>query len=224
MSGTNAGIGAVAAAATVDPNPCNALRETGSGLLVPPTALEGVAPGTAVGGARSVDIDVVAPAGTDCPQEWQVGARLTPLFEESFLEAFIDLVPAASGTWVDSGLSVNLPENGVYEISATLKTIISANAAGGAYNHAIVARLFNVTSGNAIPNSQYTLQQNSDNNPPTALVSDSDVGHFERFLTVAAGAVVVRLEVMRLTSAGTPASTTGVLTGNTRLAFKKISD
>ncbi|MGW3971209.1 hypothetical protein ACWEFD_18155 [Streptomyces ardesiacus] len=223
MSGTNAGIGVVgAAAATVDPDPCNALTDGPAGLLVPSTALEGIAPGTAVGTGRSVDIDVAAPAAGDCPQEWQVGARLTPPYGEVLLPAFVDLVDVAADTWIDTGLSVSLPEQGVYEVTATLHTVISANPSSGPYRIGITGRLFNTTTGTSVQDSQYTAQQNA-NNDPTSLVVDADLSSFHKFLTTAAPAVI-RLEILKTTSAGVPVATTGLLTGNTRLAFKKISD
>jgi hypothetical protein len=223
MSGTNAGIGTVgAAAATVDPNPCNALTETGSGLLVPSTALEGIAPGTAVGGARSVDIDVIAPAGTDCPQEWQVGARLTPAFGEELLAAPVDMLAPANDAWVDTGLSVNLPEAGVYEITATVRSMITMGAAGVPFAVNLSARLFNVTGGNAIPGTDYTVQQINEQSP-SGQAARVALGTFHKFVTVT-GAVVIRLEASRNTINGTAVNVTAVQTGNTRLAFKKISD
>ncbi|MFI2300169.1 hypothetical protein ACH5AL_15200 [Actinacidiphila glaucinigra] len=223
MSGTNAGIGTVgAAAATVDPNPCNALTDGPAGLRVPSTVVEGIAPGTAVGAGRSVYVDVVAPAGTDCPQEWQVGARLTPVFDEVLLPEFVDLLATPSGAWIDTGLVVNLPEAGVYEVTATLHTVIATNPSSGSYNIAIAGRLFNVTGGFAVPGSQYTIQQNADNNPGSYM-SDSDMGTFHKFISPAQ-AVTIRLEVMRLNTEGTPVATTGLQTANTRLAFKKIAD
>ncbi|MFZ4160436.1 hypothetical protein ACOZDE_18695 [Streptomyces griseoincarnatus] len=223
MSGTNAGIGTVgAAAATVDPNPCNALTDGPAGLLVPSTVVEGIAPGTAVGTGRSVDVDVVAPAGTDCPQGWQVGARLTPAYGEVLLPAFIDLVAPPADTWIDTGLSVNLPEQGVYEVSATLHTVISTNPSSGPYRIGITGRLYNVTTGTAVQDSQYTVQQNANNNP-TSAETDSDLASFHKFVTTS-GPAVIRLEIIKTTATGVPVSTTGLLTGNTRLAFKKISD
>ncbi|MFF5668800.1 hypothetical protein ACFY8S_01465 [Streptomyces hygroscopicus] len=47
---------------SLDPAPCNALQDTGTGLLVPATVLQGQ-PG----------ITVTAPAAGDCPQAWQIG-------------------------------------------------------------------------------------------------------------------------------------------------------
>ncbi|PWI15959.1 hypothetical protein DI272_18665 [Streptomyces sp. Act143] len=209
-------------AATVDPAACNALSESAAGLLVPSVALQGIAPGGAVGTDRSVDVDVTAPAAGACPANWQVGARLTPVFGETLLAAFVDLVATPSGAWVDSTMSVVLPEAGVYEVTATLHTVIATNPSSGSYNIAIAGRLFNVTNGNAVGGSQYTIQQNADNNPGS-FMSDSDMGTFHRFITTA-GSTTIRAEVMRLDSSGSPVSTTGLQTANSRLGFKKVSD
>ncbi|MFE0545201.1 hypothetical protein [Streptomyces sp. NPDC058891] len=224
MSGTNAGLGSAAgsAAVTIDPQSCNALTQGPNGLLVPATAVEGVAPGTAVGTGRSVDVDVTAPAAGDCPQEWQVGARLTPAFGEEFLPTFVDLVATASGDWINTGLSVVLPEAGVYEVTAAVHTVITTNPTSGSFSIGIVARLFDVTAGGPIADTLYTIQQNANNNP-TSAVADSDMGTFQKFVQVA-GATTVRLEAARIDGSGTPIATTGVQVQTTRLAFKKIAD
>ncbi|MEV0754957.1 hypothetical protein [Streptosporangium sp. NPDC050280] len=224
MSGTNAGIGTVgAAAATVDPDPCNALVEGPGGLLVPSTALEGIAPGGALGTGRSVDVDVVAPAAGACPQEWQVGARLTPAYDEKLLQAFVDLVATPSGAWIDSTLTVDLPEAGVYEVSATLHTVIAVNPSSGEFNISISGRLWNVQTGAAVVGSQYTAQQWAANAAPPNFQSDADLCTFHKFMAVTVP-TTVRLEVMRQNTSGTPVSTTGLQVANSRLAFKKISD
>ncbi|MFI9418088.1 hypothetical protein [Streptomyces werraensis] len=224
MSGTNAGIGTVgAAAATVDPNPCNALVEGPGGLLVPSTVLEGIAPGGAVAGGRSVDIDVTAPAGTDCPQEWQIGARLTPVFGEAFIPAAVSLVAAANDAWVDTGLSVNLPEAGVYEVTATVRSSIARGNVTAPFAVNISARLFNVTAGGAIPGTDYTVQQVNEASPSSGQTTWVALGTFHKFVTVA-GPVTIRLEASRNTINGAAVNVTGIQTGNTRLAFKKIAD
>ncbi|MGX1514033.1 hypothetical protein [Streptomyces collinus] len=223
MSGTNAGIGvAASAAATVDPNPCNALAEGPAGLLVPSTALEGIAPGTAVGTARSVDVDVVAPAAGTCPQEWQVGARLSPAFGEELLPGPVDMLAPANEAWVNTGLAVNLPEAGVYEITATVRSIITMGAAGVPFAVNMSARLFNATGGNAIPGTDYTVQQVNEQNP-TGQAARVALSTFHKFVT-AAGPVTIRLEASRNTINGAAVNVTAVQTGNTRLAFKKIAD
>ncbi|MFF5045686.1 hypothetical protein [[Kitasatospora] papulosa] len=226
MSGTNAGIGTVTAAAavTVDPAPCNALTETSAGLLVPSTALAGVAgAGAPVGSGRSVSVDVLAPAGADCPAEWEIGARLAPPFGEVILDQFVNLVSTASGAWINSGMAVDLPAAGVYEVSATLHTVIATNPSSGAFNIAIVGRLWNVTGNAAIPDGQYTVQQTASNSTPTTLTSDADVCTFHKFVTTT-GPMRIRLEVARVNTSGTPVATTGLQTLTSRLAFKKISD
>ncbi|MFF4826478.1 hypothetical protein ACFY20_26295 [Streptomyces sp. NPDC001312] len=150
------------------------------------------------------------------------GLRPVYPFGEVLLPAFVNLVSVAADTWIDTGLSVNLPEQGVYEVTATLHTVISANVSSGSYRIGITGRLFNVTAGTSIQDSQYTAQQNADSNP-TSLVVDADLSSFHKFVTTA-GPATVRLEVLKTTSAGVPVASTGLLTGNSRLAFKKISD
>ncbi|MFJ4627183.1 hypothetical protein [Streptomyces sp. NPDC088847] len=211
-----------ASAVTVDPAPCNSLTESASGLLVPRVAVTGVAPGGAVSTERSVDVDVSAPAAEACPATWQVGARLTPVFGETLLAAFVDLVATASGAWVDSTMSVVLPEAGIYEVTTTMHTVIATNPSSGSYVIAISGRLWNVTNGNVVGGSQYTIQQNADNNPGS-FMSDSDMGTFHRFITTA-GPTTIRAEVARIDGSGTPVSTTGLLTANSRLGFRKVSD
>ncbi|WP_327415397.1 hypothetical protein [Streptomyces sp. NBC_01233] len=207
---------------TVDPASCNALTESAAGLLVPTVTVAGLAPGGAVSTERSVDVDVTAPAADACPAAYTVGARLTPVFGETLLAAFVDLVATPSGTWVTSTMSVVLPESGVYDVTATLHTVIATNPSSGNYNIAIAGRFFNVTNGNAVGGSQYTIQQNADNNPGS-FMSDSDMGTFHRFIT-AVGPTTIRVEVMRLDASGSPVATTGLQTANSRLAFQKISD
>ncbi|MFJ3249065.1 hypothetical protein [Streptomyces sp. NPDC086782] len=224
MSGTNSAIGTSGgAAATVDPQACNALTQGPGGLLVPATTVQGIAPGGAVGTGRSVGVDVVAPAAGACPRDWKVGARLTPAYDEKLLQAFVDLVATPSGSWVTSTLSVALPEAGVYEVSATLHTVIAVNPSSGAFNIAISGRLWNVEAGAAVVGSQYTAQQWAMNAAPTTFESDADLCSFHKFMAVTAP-TTVRLEVMRQNTSGTPVATTGLQVANSRLAFKKIAD
>ncbi|GAA2946035.1 MULTISPECIES: hypothetical protein [Streptomyces] len=225
MSGTNAGIGTVGAAAvTVDPAPCNALTDTPAGLRAPSTALTGASgSGTARGIERSVDIDITAPDASDCPQEWQVGARLTPPYEEQNVTTDVDLSSTAEDVWVPSGLAITVPEAGVYEISASLNTVIAVNASSGPYNLAVVGRLFNVTANAPVPGTQFTAQRNTESLAPTRATSDADRSEFTRFFTVTEP-TRVRIELGIRKSVGTPVSPTGLLNANHRLAYKKISD
>ena len=49
------------------------------------------------------------------------------------------------------------------------------------------------------------------------------MGTFHRYVTTT-GPTTIRLEVSRIDAGGTPVSTTGLQTANTRLGFQKISD
>lgn len=111
--------GSVRALPRLDPAACNAMRLTAAGLLVPRTVVEGIAPGTAVGDARSVDVDVTAPAAGACPETWTVGARLTPAYGTAVPTAPLDLMPVATNVWADvPGLRFTAPETGVYRVQA----------------------------------------------------------------------------------------------------------
>ncbi|MEU0181415.1 hypothetical protein ABZ312_09520 [Streptomyces sp. NPDC006207] len=210
-------------AATVDPAPCNALTESASGLLVPSVALQGIAPGGAVSAERSVDVDVTAPAAGACPATWQVGARLTPVLGESFLPAIVDLVPVANDTWVNTGLTVVLPEAGVYEVTATVRSSIARGAVTTPFAVNISARLFNLTGGNAIPNTDYTVQQVNEASPSSGQTTQVALSTFHKFVT-ATGPTTIGIQANRNTINGAAVNVTAIQTGNTRLGFTKISD
>lgn len=134
--------------APLDPAPCNALIRTAGGLLVPHTALQGIAPGGAVSAERSVDIDVTPPAAGACPETWQVGARLTPVSGQTSGAVALDAAPA--NTWIPvTGAQLVLPEAGVYEVVADVQG--SIGWAAGVGNAIIDARVFDVTAGAQVP-------------------------------------------------------------------------
>ncbi|MEU0058676.1 hypothetical protein ABZ035_19995, partial [Streptomyces sp. NPDC006334] len=104
----------------LDPGPCNALEQSAAGLLAPRTELAGIAPGTAVGTERSVDVDVTAPAAGACPETWTVGARLTPVSGQT--SGAVSLEGAPANTMVPvTGAQLVLPEAGVYEVTADVQ-------------------------------------------------------------------------------------------------------
>ncbi|MFI9591206.1 hypothetical protein [Nonomuraea sp. NPDC052265] len=146
MTGTDAALrgGAV----VLDPAGCNALQESASGLLVPRAVLQGVAPGGALGTARSVDIDVQAPAAGSCPETWTVGARLTPVSGQTSGVVGLDGSPA--NTWVPvTGAQLVLPAVGLYEVTADVQGSIAWGV--GVTNAIIDARIFDVTVGAEVP-------------------------------------------------------------------------
>ncbi|MFC8332728.1 hypothetical protein [Streptomyces olivaceus] len=225
MSGTTSGIGSITVGGdvTVDPRACNALTDGPDGLVVPRTALTGVAPTAPLGGARSVSVDVVAPAADACPAQWQVGARLAPIFDQLVLSEDKNLVASPDGQFVGFGLLMTLPETGVYEITVTLQTVIAVAPSSGPFNLAIIGRLYNVTGDGPVPGTQATLQRNVSNQAPVSTWSDADLSTFTRFITTN-GVTQVRAEVALIRANGTPVGSTGVLSSGSRIAYKKIAD
>ncbi|MER6367436.1 hypothetical protein ABT255_03485 [Streptomyces mirabilis] len=194
------------------------MSQTAAGLLVPGTELSGIAPGSAVGTARSVDVDVTAPAAGACPETWTVGARLTPVSGEAF-GADANLQAVASGTWVATGAQVLLPEAGTYVLSADFYSHINATTPWAV---AINARLFNVTAGAPATGTTRRIQFGNINDPGGGTVMAlQNAGSLNTFLTVT-GPTTIRVEGQRQ-HVGFTDSTQAVL-GGPRLGFAKVSD
>lgn len=206
----------------LDPAACNALTHTANGLLVAETTVTGIAPGTAVGAERSVDVDVTAPAAGACPATWTIGARLTPVSGEAFgtgLGGGADLQPVASGTWVTTGAQVVLPEAGTYDLSADFYSHINATTPWAV---AIDARLFNVTTNAAVPGASRRVQFGNINDPGGGTVMAlQNAGSLNTRITVS-GPTTIRLEGAR-THVGFNDSTQAALAG-ARLGFTKVAD
>ncbi|WP_381792992.1 hypothetical protein [Streptomyces niveus] len=151
------------------------------------------------------------------------GLRPIPSYGEVLLTAPVSLVAAANDSWVTTGLTVNLPGPGTYEVTATVRSSIARGAATVPFAVNISARLFNVTANGAIPGTDYTVQQVNEAAPNSGQTTLVALSTFEKHVTVAAAATI-RLEANRNTINGTAVNVTGIQTGNTRLAFKKISD
>lgn len=210
-------------AATADPSPCNALVQTPAGLLVPSTALEGVpaTPTDPVGTGRSVAVDVTAPDGEDCPAVWEVGARLAaPSDMQPLSGPAVNLTATPSGTWVDTGANVAIPEAGVYVVSGQVHGALSCPPSATAY---ITARL--VDGGGTVLVDSMVLLINNTNAPTTQLISLHATAPIMTRLT-AAGPTTVRLQVQRTNVAA--ASDFAVVfngtDGNTHLLHWKVSD
>lgn len=207
--------------------PCSALTNTPDGLLVPRTAVEGLAPGTAVGTGRSVDIDVTAPAPGDCPATWTVGARLTPVLGEAFGgDVRFDNKPAADTAWYDvPGMSVTLPEAGVYAVV----TEVAAQAAA-LPNLVITIQQQVLVNGVLLPGSSRTVVQHGQAGAGgPSVFTAAFVGRTARHFVTAAGGEVVTVQVRRLSSqAAAPhpgVLVTGVIgAGGTRIEYVKVAD
>jgi hypothetical protein len=172
----------------IDPAACNALTETASGLLVPGTEVTGIAPGTAVGTERSVDVDVTPPAAGACPENWTVGARLTPVFG-SRIAGMADLRTSAIGQQVVLPSSqVLLPEPGVYRLTAHLFALATWNF-NGRHIASITALWFNTATNQFVPGSpRWVILHDEPGtvNPATGLKSIGGNAVCEGFVTITA--------------------------------------
>jgi hypothetical protein len=172
----------------LDPAACNALTQGPAGLLVPGTTVTGIAPGTAVGTQRSVDVDVTPPVAGACPENWQVGARLTPVFG-SRIAGMADLRTSALGQQVPLPNSqVVLPEAGVYRLTAHLFGLATWNF-NGRHIASISALWVNTATNAFIPGSpRWVLLHDEPGtvNPATGLKSIGGNAVCEGFVTISA--------------------------------------
>ncbi|EMF20415.1 hypothetical protein H114_32769 [Streptomyces gancidicus BKS 13-15] len=197
----------------LDPAECNALQQTAAGLLVPATAVEGIAPGTAVGDGRSVDIDVQAPEDGACPATWTVGARLTPVHGQAG-PGTLNLTSVAPATVTPvPGMSVVLPEAGVYEVVADASG--SQTVVGPATNAQVRMSLF-VAEARISPDTTLTLFSSSIAGTFVTVGSASS-----RALYQATGPATVQLQGYRNLTSGTQ-STAAIV--NAYVYFRKVAD
>jgi len=197
----------------LDPAECNGLTQTAGGLLVPRAVLEGVAPGTPVGDARSVDIDIQAPADGDCPQTWTVGARLIPVYGQVGPNSVnLTSVPAATITQVP-GATVTLTEPGVYEIVGDASG--TQTVTGAVSNAQVRASLF-VGASRISPDTTLTLFSNNQ----TGVYATAGSATTRALYTVT-GPTTVDLRGYRNTTSGTQ---TAAAINNAFIYWKKVSD
>lgn len=202
---------------TVDPDPCNAVSLTADGLLAPRTELAGIAPGGAAGAARSVDIDVTAPADGTCPQAWQVGARLTPVSGQT--SGVVALQDAPYDTWVPvTGAELTLPEAGVYEVIADMQGGVIM--VGSVSNAILQARLFDVTANAAVPLSTRSILLFAAT-PADGVTHTLHSNASAAALYQVAGSTPIRVEALKRVDSGT---TTAEAVWATNFRFKKVSD
>lgn len=202
--------------APVDPAPCNALTRTAGGLLVPHTALQGIAPGGAVSAQRSVDIDVTAPAAGACPETWQVGARLTPVSGQT--SGAVGIQGSPFDTWIPvTGALVALPEAGVYEVIADVQGGVIMN--GSVSNAYLQARLFDVTANAVIPLTTRTILLFAAT--PAASVHTLQATASASALYQVAGPRTIRVEGLKHVDSGT---TSGEAVWAQNFRFRKVAD
>ncbi|MFF5668799.1 hypothetical protein ACFY8S_01460 [Streptomyces hygroscopicus] len=82
------------------------------------------------------------------------------------LPAGVDLTSTASGAWIDLGLSLALPAPGTYHLDAVVRGNLGRMGTGE--NALITARLWDVTAGAIVPNSEAVVVQISEFDPGAA--------------------------------------------------------
>ncbi|MDQ0376483.1 hypothetical protein [Amycolatopsis thermophila] len=87
-----------------------------------------------------------------------------PVRGNAVLTALTD-VGSRPGVWVDCPLQVTLPEAGTYELDGNLRSYVEGTSPASTY---IVGRLFDVTAGVVVPNSETFINQQSVTVSPTS--------------------------------------------------------
>jgi hypothetical protein len=135
----------------------------------------------------------------------------------AYLPANVDLQPTASGTWVNTGLQVTLPRAGTYTLDLDVRARLQGVPPLNTY---MVARLWNVTSGTALPNSERILSQLIDATPAGAgIIAKNTTSPISEHITVT-GPTTIRLQAQRTNTSG--ASTIAAIwsDGNGRTSFR----
>lgn len=135
----------------------------------------------------------------------------------------ITLQPQASGAWVDTTLEVILPSAGVYNLDAVVRANLSGNTP---VNTFIVARLFDVTAGAVVPNSETMVHQIGVSiSPATSSLNDgsNQEGTINtRYVTT--GPRTIHLQAQRTNNAGASVAA-GIISdasGRTSLRFTRV--
>ncbi|MEH0579125.1 MULTISPECIES: hypothetical protein [Streptomyces] len=209
--------GSVRVLPRLDPAACNALEQTASGLLVPRTTLQGIAPGGAVSTERSVDVDVTAPPADACPETWMIGARLTPVSGQT--SGSVGLGAAPFDTWTTvTGAQLTLPEAGLYEVVADVQGGVIMT--GSVSNAWLQARLFDVTANAAVPLTTRTITLFAAT-PAVGVIHTLHGNASAAALYQVAGPTTIRVEGLKHVDSGT---TSGQAVWALNFRFKKVSD
>ncbi|MFD4973464.1 hypothetical protein [Streptomyces sp. NPDC058424] len=115
------------------------------------------------------------------------------------LQTNLDLQPTPSGTWTDSSLQVTLPRAGTYNLDLDVRGRLQGTPPVDAY---IVARLWNVTSNAALPQSERLVNQINDRNPGDAQEGRNTTVAISERITVNSP-TTIRLQAKRVTDLGT---------------------
>ncbi|WP_433271427.1 hypothetical protein ACQPZF_12360 [Actinosynnema sp. CS-041913] len=134
------------------------------------------------------------------------------------LHAQVDLPP---GVWTDTPLTVALPFSGTYELDANVRGRLSGVPSLNTY---ITARLWNVTTNTAVPESERLVNQIIDLNPGDAATGNNQTAPISEVVKVA-GPTTIRLQARRADAVGaaTIAQIYSDGAGYTSLRFDRVA-
>ncbi|MER6367440.1 hypothetical protein ABT255_03505 [Streptomyces mirabilis] len=138
------------------------------------------------------------------------------------LPAPLDLQPTASGAWTDTGLQVALPAAGTYQLDATVRAALAATSPCNVY---ISARLFDVTAGAVVPDSEVIIHQINLSASAGVVNGGLNVSGPIQIEYVTAGPRTVRVQAKRVNATGV-SITAQILynaDGRTTLRFTRIA-
>ncbi|MFD5788574.1 hypothetical protein ACFWH1_18370 [Streptomyces sp. NPDC127037] len=139
------------------------------------------------------------------------------------LPSGVDLMPGASGAWVDIALSLALPAAGTYHLDAVVRGNIGRMATGE--NAYVGARLWDVTAGAVVPYTEAIVVQISEfaGSAATALQWNASAAISVEYAVMSPR--TVRLQACRVDIAGTT-EVAGLGSGGiqqTTLRYKRVA-
>lgn len=108
-------------------------------------------------------------------------------------------VDLPSGAWTNTPLTVTLPRAGTYELDADVRGRIAGDPPTNTY---ITARLWNDTSGTAVPESERLVNQVIDLNAGNAQTGSNHTSPISELIRVN-GPTTIRLQAQRIDAVGT---------------------
>ncbi|MEU1350393.1 hypothetical protein ACFYPA_00240 [Streptomyces sp. NPDC005775] len=129
-------------------------------------------------------------------------------------------VDLPAGAWTDTPLEVTLPRHGTYELDADVRGRLQGLPPINTY---ITARLWNVTSGTAVPDSERLVNQIIDSNAGNSEAGGNQTAPISELIKVDK-ATTIRLQARRIDAVG--AATIGQIysddQGYTSLRYERV--
>ncbi|MFI9816397.1 hypothetical protein [Saccharothrix variisporea] len=126
-----------------------------------------------------------------------------------------------NGVWTDTPLTVTLPWPGTYALDADVRGRLSGTPSVNAY---ITARLWNDTTGTAVPFSERIVNQIIDHNAGDAITGSNQTAPISELISVT-GATTIRVQARRIDAVGAAsvAQLYSDAAGYTSLRYERLS-